>query len=553
MADIYITGHRNPDTDSVCSAYCYSILKNKIDPENHYIPIRCGRMNNQTKEIFRKFDIAPPRLIKDIAPQVGDIAKRDVPIMDMNAPVLSAIRKLDEENLSVIPVFENDTDFKGIISLHEISGFLISENRDTRPIYAFRINNLQQVLPGYFYRRGKEQEFKAPILTGAMPFESSVARINAMLPHKPVLVIGLREKLLNFALKEQFPAIILTGIDHDEKLSLDISGYKGTIFISRMDTAETIRLLRLSSPLKNVMNTKSMTMEGSQDFDEAKDILVNSSLRGLPVMEDGQFAGIVTRRCFIEKPKKKLILVDHNELAQSIPGAEQAEIVEIIDHHRLGNSRTRQPIYVYARPVGSTCTIVYTHFLLNAVEISPSTAALLASGILSDTVLLKSPTTSPVDRNALRELLKLARMDFDTFAEILFSQNVSLRESEPDEVVNGDFKIYREGTAIGISQVEVVTLEDAEQVKEQYLKALEGVKKEQGLDWVMLLVTDVIKVRSILFMTDYHEGEEKLLYKKISPGLYDLPGILSRKKQLLPEILRVLEEMQNQNLLSQEE
>jgi manganese-dependent inorganic pyrophosphatase len=531
--------------DSVCSAWCYSILKNKIDKDNNYIPVRCGRLNNQTKMVFANLNVTPPRLMMDISPQVSDVSTRDIPTMDINDPLFSAIRRLDEENISLIPVFENETDFKGTISLHEISGFLINDNLENRPSYLFRVNNFKRVLPGYFYRRGDQQEFEAPIMTGAMPYEISKERISQLRPYKPILVIGLREDILKYAVEEQFPAIILTGMAKDKEIQMDFSGYKGTLFISQADTAETIRLLRLSTPLKSIINTNPQIVSSHQSFDEAKKVLVNSTLRGLPVFEDTHFSGIVTRRCFIEKPNKKLILMDHNELSQSINGAEQTEIIEILDHHRLGNSRTREPIYVYARPVGSTCTIVHTHFKMHSVEIEKDTAALLLSGILSDTVLLKSPTTTDVDRKSVEELIEIAGVDLENYGQILFSQNSSLKEGEPGKIVKEDFKIYRENIAIGISQAEVVTLEDVESVTPAYLAELEEMKQKNNLDWAMLLITNVMKETSYLMMTSYPEGEKYLFYSRINENLYDLPGILSRKKQLLPEILRVLDEIRN--------
>ncbi|WP_255566878.1 putative manganese-dependent inorganic diphosphatase [Oceanispirochaeta sp. M1] len=538
-----MSGHKNPDMDSICSAYCYSVLKNRIDPENRYIPIRCGHMNKQTKMVFNKVEAQPPRLMANISPQVSDVSKRDIPTLDVNDPVFTAIRRLDEENISVIPVFADESEFKGIVSIHEISGFLMSDTLEKRPQYRFRINNFKRVLPGYFYRRGQDQEFDAPIMTGAMPYEISKERINEMLPLKPLLVIGMREDILQFAVEEQCPAIILTGMENDEKIKVDFSKYKGTVFISHTDTAETIRLLRLSTPLKNVINKSPEILQSSLSFDEAKKVMVNSSLRGIPVFEDNQFSGIVTRRCFIEKPKKNLILMDHNEIDQSVPGADQTEILEIIDHHRLGNSRTKEPIYVYARPVGSTCTIVYTHFKMNLQEVDAELATLLVSGILSDTVLLKSPTTTDLDRETVKELIEIASLNFEDFGQELFSQNSALEESDPRDILGADFKIYREELNVGISQAEVVTLEDVEDVKSRYMDAMEDLRKKKRLDCVMLLITNVIKVESNLLMTSHAGIEERLIYNKISDQLYNLPGILSRKKQLLPEILRVLEEI----------
>jgi manganese-dependent inorganic pyrophosphatase len=492
--------------DSVCSAWCYSVLKNKLDKENNYIPIRCGHLNKQTKRVFEILNVTPPRMMRDISPLVSDVAKRDIHTLDINDPVFSAIHRLDEENLSLIPVFEDETEFKGTISIHEIAGFLINDNLEDRPAYQFRINNFKRVLPGYFYRRGEQQEFEAPIMTGAMPYKMSKERIDQLLPLKPVLVIGLREDILRYAVKEQFPAIILTGIAKDEEIPMEFGQYKGTLFVSHTDTAETIRLLRLSTPLKSVINEDPLRLNSDQSFDEAKRTLVTSAVRGLPVFEKDQFAGIVTRRCFIDKPHKKLILMDHNELSQSIRGADQTEILEILDHHRLGASRTRDPIYVYARPVGSTCTIVYTHFKMHSIELDPETAALLIAGIVSDTVLLKSPTTTETDRSAASELSSIAGIDLESFGQELFSQSSSLKDSDPETVLTGDFKIYREDYSIGIAQAEVVTLEDVESETSTYLAAMQTIQRENQLDWVMFLITNVMKESSYMITTAFPEA-----------------------------------------------
>ena len=254
MADIYITGHRNPDMDSVCAAWTYAEFKNRIDPLNNYIPVRCGKLNNQTRAAFSMAGISPPQFVKDVSPKVADVTRRDIVSLDINQPVFDAIKGLDEQNISCIPVFEDGSVFRGIVTIHQISGFLISENLGKRPVYRFRINNFQEVLPGFFYKRGEHSEFSAPIMTGAMPVDICRERIEALKPEKPVLVVGLREELINFAVENDFPAIILTGVSEDGRLPVDFSNYGGTVYISKSDTAETIRLLRLSAPVKDIMN-----------------------------------------------------------------------------------------------------------------------------------------------------------------------------------------------------------------------------------------------------------------------------------------------------------
>ncbi len=544
MSTVFVTGHRNPDMDSVCAAHCYAALKNRIDPDRRYRPIRCGAMNAQTRYVFEQLDIEPPMLVKDVYPKVADVAKRDIITLKSIDPIYKGIKELDERTLSMIPVFENMQEFQGIISIHEISNFLIHDNLHERPVYRFLTDNFNQVLPGYFYRMGREREFTAPIMIGAMPYEISVQRISQLGDVKPILIVGLRGKIIRYAVEQNFPAIILTGLDEDRSIMADLSDYSGTVFVSQVDTAETARLLRLSAPLKDIIDTDMARVQTNERFDEAKAQLVNSDYRGLPVFEGEQFSGIVTRRCFIERPQRNLILVDHNEISQSVPGAEQAKILEVVDHHRLGFEKTREPITMKVEPSGSTCTIIFHEYRYHGVEIDKVTATLLLGGILADTVMLKSPTTTGAEERAVEELGKIAGVDWRTWGQDLFTHSASVKNREPREVLSSDFKEYREGDiAIGIGQVEVVTLEDLPEVKKELVEELLKTKNRLNLDWVMLLVSDVMKGESVLLSSGYTPGEDLLIYEHRGKHEFYLPGILSRKKQLLPEVLRVVEEL----------
>ena len=543
MTEIYVTGHKNPDLDSTCSSFCYAHLKNSTDPYNTYTAVRCGNLNKQTKSVFKRVNLDPPYLKKDVYPRVIDVAWRNLLRLDTESPVLDAVRAIDERNVSVIPVFSGEI-FRGIVSVHEITRFFIQENTGIRPVHSFFIDNFGQVLPGYFLKKGGHREFEAPIMTGAMPYDVSIERLSRLKPLKPVLIVGLRKDIVRHAVEQQLPALILTGVESDDLEEIDFTEYAGHVFISEIDTAETIRLLRLSIPIKHIIETDPLRVESTDHFDKAKATLLESMLRGLPVFDGDCFEGVVTRRCFIEKPRRKVILMDHNELEQSIPGIEQAEIVEIIDHHRLSAEKTFQPIYFYSKPVGSTCTIVYQHYLNTGIEIDPRHAVLLLAGILSDTVMLKSPTTTSEDRSAIEKLEEIAGIDALEFGEEMFSQTVILRTASPKKLIASDFKTYAEyGFDVGIGQVEVVTLEDVDEIKAKYGRALESIRREQGLDWVMLLITNVLKENSMLLSTDFPPGENSLVYKEHSSHLFWLPGVLSRKKQLLPEILRVLEDL----------
>lgn len=549
MDAVYVTGHRNPDMDSVCSAWAYARLKNRTGGGSSYRAVRCGHLNNQTRETFRQLGVEPPVLLKDVHPRAGDIVAPAVSRLAHDEPVLNAIRLLHDYTVSILPVFRSGdpgTPLAGLVSVQEISDFLMSEQVGARPRYTFRVENFGKVLPGVLHRRGENGLFRAPIMVGAMPYEVSVERINMLLPDKPVLVVGERESIIRYAVEKQFPAIILTGVARPEEIRVDLEGYPGTVFLSSTDTAETVRLLRLSAPVEDIMGTDYPRITDETHFDDAKKMLLQSEYRGLPVFssEDGSaFLGLVTRRSFIDRPRRRLIMVDHNEAAQSIRGIENAEVIEIIDHHRLAPEKTRTPIYVASKPVGSTCTIVFQHYLSAGEPVDATTAGVLLAGILSDTVLLKSPTTTPEDRTAVQALADLAGVDYRTFGEEMFSRTAVLSEKEPGEVVEADFKVYREyGFTVGIGQVEVVTLEDLGENSGALKNALERTAEERNLDWALLLVTNVLKENSKLISMGPSQLEEKLIYRNEGEGVFDLPGILSRKKQLLPEVLRVLEE-----------
>jgi manganese-dependent inorganic pyrophosphatase len=263
------------------------------------------------------------------------------------------------------------------------------------------------------------------------------------------------------------------------------------------------------------------------------------------VFRDGDFIGMVTRRSFIERPRPRLILVDHNELDQAVAGAEYAQILEIVDHHRLDAPKTPEPISVQTRPVGSTCTIVWQEFGAHGVEVPADIGLVLLSGILSDTVNLQSPTATEVDRRAIDALERITGLSRDEQTKRLFSRLKALQERDPHEVVGADFKVYEEaGLRFGIGQAEVTTLVDADSYADRLIGALEDVAREKGLDWTMLMITDVVKGDSLLLTNGFRDGDGRLVYHRLGDRMYRLSGVLSRKKQLLPEVVRVAHELE---------
>jgi manganese-dependent inorganic pyrophosphatase len=541
MSEIIVIGHRNPDTDSACAAWSYARFKNTIDPDRSYRAAVCGQLGQQAKFVFANAGTEPPPYLKDVRPRVLDITDDGGIRLDSNDPLKMAFEDLDTPRISVVPVFDETENFAGVVGVHEMLRYFVEGNVTSRPLYTFRADNIEKVIPGYFLRRAQE-EFRAPIMAGAMDLNQSTQRLDALAPAKPIMIVGNRPDLIALAVSREVPAIILTGYASDETPELDFEGFAGSVYVSSCDTSETIRMLRLSLPVKQIMDREPLCLAHDELFDAAKRTLLNSEYHGLPVLRDGSFVGIVTRASFIEKPRRKLILVDHNELSQAVSGAEDAEICEIIDHHRMGAEKTSTPIYIYSKPIGSTCSIVYSHFRMAGVEPDRATSLLMLSGLLSDTMLLRSPTTTPEDRVYAPELARLAGVDLQEYGTLMLSHMASLRKADPLQMVKGDFKEYAEGGySVGVSQVEVGTLADLDEVKVSILAALDSVRRERNLSWALLLVTDITREHSVLLCSPWPAAEKELAYKRLDEYVFDLPGILSRKKQLLPEILRIID------------
>ncbi|WP_027389461.1 putative manganese-dependent inorganic diphosphatase [Chrysiogenes arsenatis] len=543
MSEIYVIGHKNPDTDSLCSAYAYAALKNRLDSANDYQAKRCGNVGKQSRFVFDRAGLTPPEFIADVFPRVRDIMAKDVVTVHEDTPIWQVMKNIDERKIRMTPVVDDSGRYRGVVSILEMANFFMTKEVAQKPDYLLRPANFPQVVQGHFHQEGDTAEFRAKFLVAAMPFERVVKHIE-LLSDKPVMIVGKRRDIIEHAIKIGIPAIILTGIEGEDDLDIDFSAYRGWVYVSARDTAETLRLLALSVPAKAVMNTSIPTVNPDQYMEETRDVLLKVDHKGVPVVRDGHLVGLVTRSNIIERAPRKLILVDHNEMTQAVDGAENSEICEIVDHHRLGTIRTKNPVTFYAKPVGSTCTLVYQLYRQHGVALDQAMALLLLSGVLADTVIMKSPTTTTEDVAAIQELSVLAGVDAQVYGRELFAATDGLKQREPRQAVTADFKMFTEfGVKFGAGQIEVVTVVDLPEVAPALFEALEAERLANGLDWAMLLITDIISEESVLLTTGYTAAEKLLRYPSRGDRQFSLPGVLSRKKQLLPEILRTLEEL----------
>ena len=527
--EVYITGHRNPDLDSLCSAYAYAVLKGSIDRIHDYKAVRCGHLSDSVQAQVNKLGLPVIPYMRDVHPKVGDVMRVGEPVLDCKAPIFELVSIYNKTKPSAVAIFDGGK-YSGLLSVDDITSWFLRDNSEGYPRYPFRVENFGKVIPGYYVQTGEPSEFSASIRADAQSFNDASSEM---------LLMHYDDEAFSRAVQAQVPAIII--IDLPEGKKLELNGYQGTVYVSSEGMAETLRKLRMTPAVSTVLGTQGPILQVNDFFDAAKEQLSSSKLRGLPVFDGETYAGFVTRRCFLKKPKYSVILVDHNEHDQSIRGVETAEIKEIIDHHRLDAPKTDLPIFIDSEPLGSTCTIIYQLFLRNNVVPDKLTSKVLLAGILSDTIILKSPTTTGIDIWSAERLAPMSGVEnLEEFGKSLFSNVGSLASRDAETVISSDFKTYKEGNiSIGIGQCEVPTLQDVNIYKDTYLAALDKIKALNHLDWVMLMITDVLKGRSLLLSSKY-SAEGKLPYEQIYDHVYDMQDALSRKKQLLPEIIHVL-------------
>lgn len=535
MSKVYITGHRNPDLDSLCAASSYARLKNLTDPENEYIAIHCSPVSDSVRRQMEAMELEIPMYKKDVYPKVRDVMLEPVSHVQADAPIFDLIQTYSTDKPSVVPIYNGD-EFKGLLNVDDITGWFLSDNKEEERAYCLSVENILRVIPGELIHKGKRDMIEGKILVGAATFESFCEFVDKY--RDCIVVTGARKEHIEYAASKQMPAIVITA---DGALpDIDFSDYEGPVLKTALGTAETIRRIRLAETIESMMEIETETIDAEDRFTEGRSIFVNSHTRGLAVMEDGAFAGFVTRRCFLDMPANNVIMVDHNEPAQSIEGIESANVVEIIDHHRLDSLSTRMPIFIAAEPLGSSCTIVYQQFMRHGIMPDQHTARIMLTGIIADTLILRSPTTTASDISTAEMLARLAKVQsIEAFGEKLFSITDNLAIQDPEEMILSDFKKYEnDGVKMGIGQCEVTTLKNVSEYADAYLAEMAEIADKQGLDWTLLMITDVLREKSVLLATD-HRANRDLPYERLSNGIYNMPGVMSRKKQLLPVLLSV--------------
>jgi manganese-dependent inorganic pyrophosphatase len=548
LSEVLVIGHRNPDTDAICSAIGYAEFKRRTGLPQA-VAARCGDTNDRIDFVLSTFGVPAPRFVADVSPKVCDVMQRQVFSVAPHVTAAEALGRMDELDLRVLPVLDDDRRCQGMVSLFKVSKFLfpgVNRPFDSRRVLS-SLKNLAQTLGGNLLVANDADQEEDLILTiGAMGLESFAERLENYPREKLLVVVGDRWDIQNLAIRERVRAVVVTGGTPVEKKTVEAAQRnKVSLITCAHDTATTAALCRASIAVRHVVNEKFETLTEESPISEIKAAAIASGYAAFPVLDaDRRTVGILSKIDLLKKVDRRLILVDHNELSQAVQGAEQVEIMEIIDHHRIGALTTQQPILFRNEPVGSTSTIVADCFLRYGVELPPPVAGLLLAGLVSDTLNLTSPTATAQDAEILRKLQEISGVNAREFTEKLFASGSLLTLKPAPQAITTDCKEYTEdGVRFSVAQIEEIGFDQFWKRKTELLEALENYRRKHHHLFSALLVTDVDTQSSLLALVGDKKLVDRIDYPRSEPGVYELRGVVSRKKQLLPYLTHCLEQI----------
>jgi len=543
---VLVFGHRNPDTDAICSAIAYAdLLQQTTRPDA--VAACCGPPNKRTEYVLARAGLAAPRIVMDVRPAAEDVCRREIVTCSFGDSFHDAYRRMQAADLRAIPVVDDRRRVVGVLSVLNVMDLFFHDECD--PIKSRTVTTclekIDAILGGGFQHvLAPTQRDELLVMVGAMSAEGFTERMHQFPAERLIVVCGDRPTIQLPAIEHGVRALVITGNFKISAGLVELARLRNVSVIqSPFDTLNTVLRIRSAQFIDPVVQTDVVTLPAKMSVAEAREIVERSSQPVFPVVGDDQtLVGLSFKSDIINPPKPRLVLVDHNELAQAVSGADEAEIVEVLDHHRLGGGlKSTQPIRFVNEPVGSTCTLVARQYRAAGLQPRPEIALCMASGIISDTLFLRSPTTTDVDRDVLAWLRGLCRVDLDAYAREFFEIGSALRSSTAAGVISEDCKEFTEhGVRFSISQIEETGFDLFWERKDELRQALDDFATRQRLDFSALLVTDVVSNGSLLLLSQDSDAWDDVNYPRLDRGLYELKNVVSRKKQLLPLVSQLL-------------
>lgn len=544
---VYIMGHRNPDTDSCVSAAAYAKLKQLLGL-NEYIAVRGGKLSPQTEYIFNRFEVPVPLFIPDMIPKVAYYMKRNTNAVLSETSLWNAITEMENFGTKVIPVVDADGNYLSLLNYNAFAHNILKIlDPETSTLFSTNIRlitetlNAQQVL-GY----KTEELFKCVIVVVSDSAETFRKTLTLHTPENAVVITADRADIQEHAINSGVRALVLSsGTVLSKELREKAEKKKVSVLISPYRSAETAMLVMYSAPASEMADASVKPVRPQDTIRYLRPLLRESLHRTLPVVdESGKLVGTVSEGNLLGEPNTDVILVDHNEITQALEGIENYSIREVIDHHRLGNLNTKEPISFINRPVGATCTIIVSLYRQNRVPIPKNIASILLAGILADTLVLQSATVTPEDKDTAEFLSNITNLDIKELGRDIISAGNKLGNRTAIEVIKQDMKEYIEGgMKFTVSQIEVESLEEVMERREEFLSELEIERRTADALFCTIMITDVIKLTSIMFIAGKPEFLRVLDLPVKTPGAYSLRGIVSRKKQLVPLLSEQVEKL----------
>jgi len=545
MNDILVIGHRNPDADAICSAIGYADFKRRIGMEN-VVAARCGDTNARIDFILNYFQQPVPQFVADISPNVSDIMKVNVEYAGPESTAFEVLSLMDEKNLRALPIVDKEMKVKGILSVFKLSHYYMPSQKrllDSRKVRA-SVNNILKTLsakPVCLVNEDKEEDLF--LMIAAMEAETFSKRFKSYDPTKVVIIVGDRVDIQFAAIRQEVRLIVVTGnLEIDEHI-IEMAKQKNvSILVTPHDSATTSTLIRASVGIDDMMDQDFLSFRAGADLEQCRAEASNTNQNVFPVTDEGgRMIGIFSKSDFLQPVDKQIILVDHNEMSQAVRGTNHATILEIIDHHKIGVVATNQPILFLNIPWGSTSTIVADQYLKYNIDIPSQIAGVLMSGLISDTLNLRSPTTTSRDVEILKHLSNRAGISADALAEKLFSSGSILSVRTAAQSITSDCKEYGDrGFKFSVSQVEELGFTKFFEKKDELLLELDNYARQNNYLFSSLMVTDINTNSSYLLVRGSENFINTIDYEKTEHYIFDMPGVVSRKKQLLPYLLRCL-------------
>ncbi len=543
-----VIGHRNPDTDSICSAICYANLKQAVTGEE-YMPARAGHVNGETQFVLDYFGAEEPQLVEDVRTQVRDIEIRKTKGVADNISLKRAWNIMQENNVVTIPSVREDGTLEGLITVGDITKTYMNIYDSSILSKAnTQYSNIIETLEAELIIGSAEAYFdQGKVLIAAANPDLMEFYIE---PHD-LVILGNRYESQLCAIEMGADCIIVCEGAAVSMTIKKIAQERGcTIIATTYDTYTAARLINQSMPISYFMTREHLITFNSDDYiDEIREVMASKRHRDFPILDkDGCYLGMISRRNLLGAKGKQVILVDHNEKNQAVAGIENAEILEIIDHHRLGTIQTMSPVFFRNQPLGCTATIIYQMYQEAGIKVEPKIAGLLCSAIVSDTLLFRSPTCTPVDEMAARALADIAGIDIEKYAMEMFSAGSNLKDKSDEEIFYQDFKRFTSGkVTIGVGQITSLNGGELDKLKGRMEAFMEKALENNGLDMIFFMLTNILTETTELICEGqgalqlagkaFHQDIELLEEEGLKEPVLRLPGVVSRKKQLIPELM----------------